>query len=109
MSLTKYEQRGEIIDYTPGADSKSGEIVVLGELVGQVVTDAKAGELVGLRIEGAIRAPKLSTDVVTIGAVLYWDPSTDELTLTKGVLSQAGWALENAGNGVANVLVKLGR
>lgn len=110
MSLTKYEQQGDIIDYTvSGAAVKSGDIVVVGELVGQIVTDAAIGDLVGLRIEGVIHAPKLSGDTVVAGDALYWDPSTDQLTVTKALLSQAGWALEDAGSGVTSLLIKLGR
>ena len=109
MSLTTFVQTGDIIDHTAATDLNAGDIIVTGDLVGQVVTSVPSGGLVGLRVEGVIRAPKLSTDVVVVGAPLYWDDAESRLTVTAGSLKQAGWAVEAAGSGVSIVAVKLGR
>ncbi|MCC7334045.1 MAG: DUF2190 family protein [Pirellulaceae bacterium] len=109
MSLTTFEQQGDIIDHIAGTDLSAGDIIVAGSLVGQVVASVASGARVGLRVEGVIRAPKLSTDVVVVGAPLYWDDAESRLTVTAGSLKQAGWAVEAAGSGVSIVAVKLGR
>lgn len=110
MSQSDYISAGDIIDYTPsGAAVKSGDIIVSGDFVGQIVADAADGEKVGLRVEGVIEAPKLSSDVVTLGVKLYWDDTNNRLTLTSTANTLAGRAVESAGNGVTRVKCKLGR
>lgn len=107
MSLTTYRQCGDQINYTPAGNVSAGDIVVEAELVGQVVSDALAGQLAALRIEGVINAPKLSTDVVAIGDVLYWDAGNSRCTKTASTHNIIGKAIEAAGNGVTDVDLKL--
>lgn len=107
MSLTTYKQAGELIDYTPGADVSAGDIVVQSELCGQAVTDIAANTKGALRIEGVITAPKLSTDDVAIGNVLYWDAGNSRCTKTASTHNILGKAVSVAGNGATSVDVKL--
>ena len=107
MSLTTYRSAGDLIDYTPGANVSAGDIVVQGELCGQVVADLLAGEKGALRVEGIIKAPKLSTDVVAIGAVLYWDAGNSRCTTTASTHNMIGKAVTAAGSGVTEVELKL--
>ena len=107
MSLTTVKQTGDLINYTPGADAAAGAIVVQGELIGQVVADTPANTLGALRIEGVITAPKLSTDVVTVGAVLYWDAGNSRCTITASTHKKIGKAVSAAGSGATSVDVKL--
>lgn len=107
MSLTTYRQQGDIIDYTPSGNVSAGDIVVQDDLIGQVVSDVLADEKGALRIEGVINVPKLSTDVVTAGAALYWDAGNSRATLTASTHKLLGKAIEAAGDGVTDVDVKL--
>lgn len=107
MSTTTYRQQGDIIDYTPGSNVSAGDIVVQVNLIGQVVSDILSGEKGALRIEGVINAPKLSTDVVAIGDVLYWDAGNTRCTKTASTHKIIGKAVEAAGNGVTDVDLKL--
>lgn len=107
MSLTTYKQSGDLIDYTPGSNVSAGDIVVQANLVGQVVSDLLAGEKGALRVEGVIIAPKLSTDNVAAGAVLYWDAGNSRCTTTASTHKIIGKAVAAAGSGVATVEVKL--
>lgn len=110
MSLSTFQQQGDIIDHTvTGSAVKAGAIVVAGDLVGQIVTDGAVGDVVGLRVEGVIHAPKLTTDVVVVGAKLYWDAGNSRLTTTASTHKTAGYAVEAAGDGVASVSIKLDR
>lgn len=107
MSLTTYRQMGDCLDYTPGSNVSAGDIVVTGDLVGQVVADTLANQLGALRVEGVINVPKLTTDVVVFGSTLYWDAGNSRATLTASTHKKIGKAVEAAGNGVTNVDVKL--
>ena len=107
MSLTTYRQTGDIIDYTPSGNVSAGDIVVAVNLIGQVVADVLADQKGALRIEGVINVPKLSTDVVAIGTVVYWDAGNSRATTTASTHKLLGKAVEAAGSGVADVDVKL--
>jgi predicted RecA/RadA family phage recombinase len=107
MATTTYRQTGDLIDYTPGSNVSAGDIVVASELVGQVPQDILANTKGSLRIEGIINAPKLSTDVVALGDVLYWDAGNTRCTTTASTHKIIGKAVEAAGNGVADVDLKL--
>ena len=107
MSLTTYKQAGELIDYTPTVAKNAGDVVVQSELCGQVVTDIEADAKGALRIEGVITAPKLSTDVVAIGNVLYWDATNSRCTTTASTHNIIGKAVSVAGSGATSVDVKL--
>jgi len=78
-----YIQPGEVWDHTPGSNVSAGSVVGVWEL------------------------PKLSTDVVTQGATLYWDAANTRLTVTAGSLKVAGAAVTAAGSGATSVRVKL--
>lgn len=107
MATTQYISNGDLIDYTPSSNVSAGDIVVESELVGQVPNDILSGELGSLRIEGVINAPKLSSDVVAIGDVLYWDAGNTRCTTTASTHNIIGKAVEAAGNGVTDVRLKL--
>lgn len=107
MSLTTYRQMGDMIDYTPSGNVSAGDIVVQVDLIGQVVSDTLADQKGALRIEGVINAPKLSTDVVAIGDILYWDAGNSRCTKTASTHKIIGKAVEAAGSGVTDVDVKL--
>jgi len=107
MPTSLYRHTGDLIDYTPGSNLSAGDIVVESELVGQVPNDILANEKGSLRIEGVINIPKLSTDVVSIGDTIYWDAGNTRGTTTASTHKIIGKAVEDAGNGVADVDVKL--
>jgi predicted RecA/RadA family phage recombinase len=107
MSLTTYKQCGDLVDYTPGSAVSAGDIVVQVNLVGQVVAALAAGEKGALRVEGVITAPKLTTDVVAIGDVLYWDAGNSRATKIASTHKIIGKAVSVADNGVTSVDIKL--
>jgi predicted RecA/RadA family phage recombinase len=107
VSLTTFKHIGDVIDYTPSSALSAGEIVVEQDLIGQVVNDIAANEPGSLRIEGVINAPKLSTDVVAIGDVLYWDAGNSRCTKTASTHKIIGKASQASANGNSRVFVKL--
>lgn len=56
---------------------------------------------------GPVEFPKLSTDVMAPGDVVYWDDTAKNITLTVGANTKVGIVTEAAGNGVTEVEVAL--
>ena len=110
--MNNYHQRGDIIDFVAGTTISSGDLVAVGDRVGVAVTDIATGATGAVRVDGVCEVPKLTTDVVTQGANLYFDVTNGRLTLTTDgpgslVNGLAGYAFAAAGNGATTVLVKL--
>ncbi len=71
----KYIQTGDAVDYTPGADVKSGDVVVQGELVGVAKLDIQTGKLGALAVTGLFDFPKATGagTAIAAGTRVYWD------------------------------------
>lgn len=102
-----YIQPGEVWDHTPGSNVAAGSVVLMGEVVGVALADITANQTGPVQVSGVWELPKLSTDVVTQGAILYWDAANTRLTVTAGSLKVAGAAVTAAGSGATSVRVKL--
>lgn len=78
MSNTTFRKCGDLLDYTPAADVKAGDLVFRGGVCGQVTNDCVAGALGALRVEGVIRVPKASGTVFdpSAGARVHYDTSS---------------------------------
>ena len=99
---------GDQVPFTAAGTLSAGDVLVLGDLVGVVANDCVSGDLNYLQVEGCFaRIPKLSTDVVAVGADLWWDAGNSRMTLTASTHKYAGKAIAAAGNGVATVDIKL--
>lgn len=71
---------GQTIDYTPGSNVSSGDVVVLGNLVGVAAVDIDSGDQGALTVEGIVELPKASAEgELTQGTVVFWDDSADEV------------------------------
>lgn len=104
---TKYIQPGEVIDHTPGSDVAAGAIVVMGVRVGVALAAIAANAAGAVQVSGVFELPKLSTDVIAQGALVYWDTTPGEMTTTSAGNTLAGYAVAAAGNGTTTVKVKL--
>lgn len=104
---TKFVQPGEVIDYTAGANKTSGQPVLIGTKLGVCLADIANGSTGPVAMSGVYTVTKLSTDVVTQGAALYWDNANSRLTTTASGNTYAGYAFAAAGNGVTTVNIKL--
>lgn len=94
---------GLTIDHAPTAARASGAATLIGTRIGVAVNDVAANATGVFRMKGVFTLPKLSTDVVTQGALLYWDNTNLRLTLTSAGNTLAGYAFAASGNGVATV------
>lgn len=106
-----YVAEGRTIDHAPAAQRLSGAGTLIGVvgngLIGVAKDDTAASASGVFYIEGVFTLPKLSTDVVTQGAALYWDNTNLRLTLTSASNTLAGRAYAAAGNGVTSVAIKI--
>jgi predicted RecA/RadA family phage recombinase len=105
-------QEGRVIDYTASAAVKSGDVVVMGQLVGVALNDIAAGETGPVQIDGVWELPKVSASVINQGESVNWDDSASEFdansaTPAAGDLTGGCVAVADAGNGATTVWVKL--
>ena len=77
--MTKFIQDGGSVDYTPGSDKTSGDVVVQNDLVGVVKRDIAANELGSLAIEGVYDFPKAAGGgtAIAAGKPVYYDVAED--------------------------------
>ncbi|MDT8998355.1 DUF2190 family protein [Paucibacter sp. APW11] len=102
-----FKQEGDHLDYTPGADTPSGSVILIGTKVGVALTTIKANTPGAVRVTGVWTIAKLGTDVVAQGAALYWDNTNKRLTVTAAGNTYAGYAAAAAGSGVTTVDIKI--
>ncbi len=78
----KYIQTGDSVDYVPGADVQSGDVVVQGALVGVAKLAIKAGRLGALAVTGLFDFPKASGTgaAIAAGAAVRWNATAGVAT-----------------------------
>lgn len=107
--MKNFVQNGDRIQFVAGAATASGAGVKIGVRVGVAVGDVANGATGVAAMEGVFTLPKLSTDVVAIGVLLYWDDTNKRLTVTASGNTQAGYAQSAAGGTVSTVDIMLNR
>jgi len=108
--MKNFHQDGRVLDVTLAADVASGGIVSQGRLFGVAVTNGKTGDVVAVHVEGVVRLPKLGTAVIAAGDPLTWDVNPGRVIVASaatGDVENFGYAVEAAGNGTTEVLVRL--
>lgn len=105
--MKTFVQPGERITYAHTAAVTSGTPVKIGTLLGVPVNDGAANVEVEYSIRGVHKLPKVTADVIAIGAQLYWDDAAKKLTVTAGANTTAGRAFKAATGTDTEVLVLL--
>ena len=107
--MKNFIEPGEILTVIAPALVASGDLVIVGSIIGVAATDAALGAEVAVAVEGVFALPKVVTDVIAVGDKLYWATATSNLTITPGTGSKplAGLATAAAGNGVTTVACRL--
>jgi len=109
--MQNYIQPGNNITVpAPVGGVTSGQLVVIGSLIGVASTTAAAGVNVELATTGVYELPKVAADDIAVGDQLYYNAAGPNLTKTAGTGSKplVGVAVKAAGAGVATVYCKLG-
>jgi predicted RecA/RadA family phage recombinase len=106
-----FKQKGDSIDYTPGADVASGDVVVQGELAGVAKLDIKAGNLGALAVTGVFDFPKATGagSAMAAGVKAYWDEAPKVATedAAGGVNKYLGKTVAETGDEAATVRVRM--
>lgn len=85
------------IPHTPGGAVEGGTVVVLGDKVYVAKRDIAAGELGTLDGAGQYRFKKDETTAfATVGVVIYWDDTANEVTATEAGNERIGTITEAA-------------
>lgn len=95
--MKNYVQKGEMLDFTAGADLSSGDPVVLGGLMGIVAATVASGAAGVARVQGVVEVSKVSAQAWAYGDRIYWDVSLAKFTNVKDTDTKfAGIAVEVA-------------
>jgi len=112
--MQNYIQDGKTIDYTNGGSAiSSGDVVVVGKIIGVAVGDIANGETGVLAIEGVFDLPKVDAAVIAQGKNVIWDASAgafddNAATPATGDVSGCCIAMEALGATTsANIQVKI--
>lgn len=107
MATFVHDGRG--IDYTPAADVASGEVVVMGDLVGVAPRSIPAGGLGTIAVEGVFDFAKATgaSTAIDAGAVVYWDAANEVATETEVGNTRLGKCVQDAEDDDTTVRVKL--
>lgn len=106
--MKNYIQRGDRIPVAaPSGGVTSGDGVLVGNLFGVATMTAAVGVNVDLQTTDVVELPKLGTDTITQGQLVYWDATNKRVTETASGNYPIGVATDAAGNGVTKVAVRL--
>ena len=110
-----FKQPGDIIQWVngSGADKVSGQVVVIGQVIGVCLVNIANGATGAVALDGVFEVPKVTTAVIAAGDSLLWDASAAKFDAksatpaTGDVTGPPAHAFAAAGNGATTLLVKL--
>ncbi|MFN3844508.1 MAG: DUF2190 family protein [Paracoccaceae bacterium] len=97
---------GSALTLTAPAAVASGAVVQVGAIVGVANGSAAAGQDVVLSVAGVFDLPK-AAEVITTGAVVYWDNTAKVVTVEATGNTKIGVAVEAVGSTAALLRVRL--
>ncbi|HDS1834374.1 TPA: DUF2190 family protein [Stenotrophomonas maltophilia] len=103
-------QDGRVLDVTLEAAVESGGVVTKGRMLGIAVSKGAIGDTIAVHVEGVFRLPKLNTAVIAVGDPVTWDVNPGRVIVASaatGDVENFGYAVDAAGNGATEVLVRL--
>lgn len=106
--MKNFVQEGERINYTnaTGSDIASGDVVVIGNLVGIAVTDIADASTGAVALEGVYSLTKETPLAISQGDELFWSVANNEVTKT-ATDKPIGVAFAGAGSADTTVDVKI--
>ena len=104
--MRNFVQPGENLTIPAPEAVASGDVVIVGEIVGVAVHAAEAGDDVSITTEGVIALP--SGDAFTLGAKVYWDAANALCKTTASGNTEIGVAVGATTGASGTVNVKIG-
>ena len=106
--MKNFIQPGNSIDVLAPANVVSGQGVLVGAaLLGVAVSTVLSGKKLAINVTGVFELPKLTANVMVVGAKVNWNNGTLEFQLATSTLDNAATVVEDAGNGATVVKVRL--
>lgn len=105
--MKNFVMPGENLDIIAAAEITSGQLVVVGDIVGVAQGDAEIGNGAVIVRRGVFALPKPTAQAWAVGAKLYWDAADGVVTATASGNKLIGAAAEPAANPSATGLVLL--
>ncbi len=105
--MKNFVQRGDTLDVTAAAAVASGDVVVIGSIIGVSNVDAEIGDSFALDVVGVFTLPKTSALAISVGDVLYYDAANKVVNKTASGNTKIGVAVTAAANPSASVNVRL--
>ena len=106
--MKNYVQPGNTLTVPSPAAVASGDVVVIGALIGIAAGDAASGADLDLVTEGVFELAKVNALAVAVGDLIYYDAATSLVNKTASGNTLLGIAVTAAANPSASVNVKLG-
>jgi predicted RecA/RadA family phage recombinase len=94
--MKNYIEEGTTLNVPAPAAVNSGDLVIIGKLVGVATMNAASGALVAVKVTGVFELPKVSAEAWTVGAPINWVVGTKQASIGAGTL--IGYASEVAAN-----------
>lgn len=99
---------GETLEITAGATITVFQVLKVGDRIGVAQNAAVSGEKVIVAFKGVwTEQPKLSTDVLADGDLVYWDNANSRFTSTATSNTSAGYSIGAWGNPTSTFTVVL--
>jgi len=71
--MASFVQGGDAVEYTPGAATPAGSVVVQGDLIGVARVEIAAGQVGALAVSGVFDFAKEAALAIAAGVNVYWD------------------------------------
>ena len=105
--MRNFIENGTTIDYQVSGEAvKSGQLVVVGNMVGVAISNGEDGDTIALKAEGVFALPKAAGEI-NQGAAVYWDNSAKNITTTDADNTFVGIAWAKASSATSEVAVKI--
>lgn len=107
-----YQQPGIILQYKASSEKNSGDVVVIGNILGVALTDIPKDDTGSVQIEGVFEVPKVSGNAISQGESLVYDVSESafdahDTTQSAGDISgPPAVAFEDAKDDATKVMVR---
>lgn len=98
--MKNFVQDGNVIPFTAGATTVSGQVVVVGSIVGAATGNVANGAAGNLQVKGVVEIPAATAEI-TVGAAVYWDADGDPVGGTAGSGAATATASGNIMTGYA--------
>ena len=106
--MKNFVQTGVNLTLPSPAAVLSGDVVIVGSIIGIAAETVTPGADVDVVTEGVFALPKVSALAIAIGDTVYWDTANKLVTKTTSGNSKLGVAVTAAANPSGMVNVKLG-